>query len=81
MKIPKYIQDHIEMNNKLLEQARKHSEIVLDWYSRKMEKLDFSDSGISDEEFSEIQENIWSNGAISISAIKENFKLLEDGVN
>lgn len=81
MKIPKYIQAHIEANNKLLEQAHKHSEIVLDWYSKKMEKLDFGDSEISDDEFSEIQENIWSNGAISISAIRENIELLESGVD
>ena len=81
MKIPKYIQTHIEANNRLLEQANKHSEIVMEWYSKKMMEMNSGKSEIPDEEFSEIKENIWSNGAISISAIRENFELLQNIVD
>ena len=77
IKIPKYIEAHIEANNRLLMQATKHSEIVLDWYSKQLKILERSDSGISDEEFSEIMDNYFSNGMISLIAIKENFELLE----
>ena len=77
MKIPKYIKDHIEQNNRLLAQADKHSIIVLEWYNKQMKKLNADDSEIPDEEFYEIQSNWRSNGDIDISAIKENFELLE----
>lgn len=77
MKIPKYIQTHIETNNKLLIQAMKHSEIVLDWYNKQLGKLASGNSEIPDEEFSEIKENSLSNGEISLSAIRENLELLE----
>ena len=69
IKIPKYIEAHIEANNRLLMQATKHSEIVLDWYSEQLKILERSDS--------EIMENYFSNGMISLMAIKENFELLE----
>ena len=68
IKIPKYIEAHIEANNRLLMQAAlpmqatKHSEIVLDWYSKQLKILERSDSEISDEEFSEIMENYFSKG-------------------
>lgn len=77
MKISKYIQAHIETNNRLLAQATKHSEIVLDWYREQLKKLDEANSAIPYEEFSEIKENSLSNGEISIVAIKENLELLE----
>ena len=40
IKIPKYIEAHIEANNRLLMQATKHSEIVLDWYSKQLKILE-----------------------------------------
>ena len=55
MKIPKYIKEHIETNNKLLSQADKHSQIVLEWYHRRLEQLNADDSEIPDEDFSEIK--------------------------
>lgn len=51
MKIPKYIKEHIETNNKLLSQADKHSQIVLEWYHRRLEQLNADDSEIPDEDF------------------------------
>lgn len=78
MNIPKYIQEHIEKNNKLLAQADKHAMIVLDWYNSYLEKLNANESEISDEEFSEIQTNWRANGEIDLSAIKENLELLEN---
>ncbi len=78
MKIPGYIKQHIELNNRLLAQADNHSMIVLDWYNKQLEKLNADDSEIPDEEFYEIQSNWRSNGDIDISAIKENLELLEN---
>lgn len=78
MKIPGYIKQHIELNNRLLAQADNHSMIVLDWYNKQLEKLNTDDSEILDEEFYEIQSNWRSNGDIDISAIKENLELLEN---
>lgn len=77
MKILKYIEEHIDANNKLLVQADKHSMIVLEWYRKQLEKLKVDDSEIPDEDFSEIKCNWYNNGEISISAIKENLELLE----
>ena len=78
MKIPGYIKQHIELNNRLLAQADNHSMIVLDWYNKQLEKLNTDDSEIPDEEFYEIQSNWRANGDIDISAIKENLELLEN---
>lgn len=78
MKIPGYIKQHIELNNRLLAQADNHSMIVLDWYNKQLEKFYTDDSEIPDEEFYEIQSNWRSNGDIDISAIKENLELLEN---
>lgn len=77
MKISKYIKKHIEANNKLLAQADKHSMIVIEWYNKQLDKLNADRSEIPDEEFYEIQSNWRNNGEIDISAIEENFKLLE----
>ena len=77
MKIPQYIRQHIESNNRLLAQADKHSEVVLEWYNKQLEKLNAEKSNIPDQEFSEIKENTLSNGEISLASIIENFKLLE----
>ena len=77
MEIPKYIEKHIEANNKLLLKAVKHSEIVLDWYNKQLEKLKADNSEIPDEEFSEIKENSLSSGEISLAAIIETLELLE----
>ena len=77
MKIPKYIKEHIEANNKLLAQADKHATIVLKWYDKQLERLNAHVSEIPDEEFYEIQSNWRVNGDIDISAIKENLELLE----
>ena len=77
MKIPKYIREHIDANNKLLAQADKHSIVVIEWYNKQLEKLNADDSEIPDEEFYEIQSNWRANGDIDISAIKENLELLE----
>lgn len=78
MKIPGYIKQHIELNNRLLAQADNHSMIVLDWYNKQLEKLNTDDSEIPDKEFYEIQSNWRANGDIDISAIKENLELLEN---
>lgn len=78
MKIPKYIKEHIEANNKLLAQADKHSMIVIEWYNKQLEKLNADNSEIADEEFYEIQSNWRANGDIDILAINENLELLEN---
>lgn len=78
MKIPKYIKEHIEINNKLLSQADKHSQIVLEWYHRRLEQLNADDSDIPDEDFSEIKNNWLDSGEINISAIETNLKMLEE---
>lgn len=78
MKIPKYIQEHIEKNNKLLAQADKHAMVVLRWYDSQLEKLNADESEICDEEFNEIQTNWGANGEIDLFAIKENLELLEN---
>lgn len=57
MKIPKYIQEHIDMNNQLLKQADQHAQVVLTWYHNQLDKLNADESDIPDEEFSDIQEN------------------------
>lgn len=77
MRIPKYIEDHIEANNKLLSQADKHSMIVIEWYNKQLEKLNADASEISDEDFYEIQSNWRANGDIDVLAIKDNLELLE----
>lgn len=78
MKIPKYIQDHIEKNNRLLAQADKHAMIVSEWYNSQLEKLHADESELSDEEFSEIQTNWRGNGEFDLSAIEENLEMLEN---
>ena len=80
MKIPKYIKEHIETNNKLLSQADKHSQIVLEWYHRRLEQLNADDAEIPDEDFSEIKNNWLNNGEIDISAIETNLKMLEEEI-
>lgn len=77
MKIPKYIREHIEANNKLLAQADKHSEVVKEWYDKQLEKLNADSSEIHDEDFYEIKSNWRDNGDIDISAIQENLRMLE----
>lgn len=77
MKIPKYIEEHIQANNRLLERADKHATVVLEWYNKQLEILNADESELPDEEFSEIQTNWRSNGEIDMSAIKENLELLE----
>ena len=78
MKIPNYIKKHIETNNKLLRNADKHAEIVIEWYNKQLEKLNADESEIPTEEFSEIQMNWIGNGEFDLFAIKENLELLEE---
>lgn len=78
MRIPKYIQEHIEMNNKLLMQADRHAKIVKSWYENQLDKLKADDSDIPDEEFSDIQENWYANALIILAAVEENLNLLEN---
>lgn len=75
MKIPKYIKEHIEANNKLLAQADKHAMTVLKWYDKQLERLNVHASEIPDDLY-EIQNN-WQSGHIDMLAIKENLELLE----
>lgn len=77
MKIPKYIRNHIEANNKLLQQADKHAQIVNAWYEKQLELLEADESSLPDEEFSEIQENWLGNGCIDCLAMEMNLELLE----
>ena len=77
MKIPKYIQEHIDWNNKLLKKADQHAQVVLSWYHNQLDKFNADESDIRDEEFSDIQVNWYSNGFIALDAIDENLKLLE----
>ena len=78
MDVPQYIKKHIEANNKLLIQASKHADIVLDWYNKQLEKMDADESEIPCEEFIEIKNNWESNGVIDLSAIVENLNMLEN---
>lgn len=78
MKIPKYIQEHIDANNKLLAQADKHAMVVTKWYERQLERLNADESEIPVEEFAEVQINWRNNGEIDLSAIKENLELLKN---
>lgn len=78
MKIPKYIQEHIEANNKLLAKADKHAMIVLKWYNNQFDRLSADNPEVSDEDLSEIQTNWRGNGEFDLSAIKENLELLEN---
>ena len=78
MKIPKFIQEHIEKNNRLLAQANKHAVVVQDWYINQLKKLDADESELADEEFYDIQTNCMGNGEIFLTSIQENLKLLED---
>lgn len=77
MKIPRYIQTHIDVNNRLLAQADKHANIVLEWYNKQLEKLNADISKMSDEDFYDIQGNWRANGDIDASAIEENLSMLE----
>ena len=78
MNVPQYIKRHIEANNKLLIQASKHDNIVLDWYKKQLEKMNADDLEIPDEEFSEVKNNWEPNGVIDLSAIMENLNMLEN---
>ena len=78
MRIPKYIQEHIDANSRLLAQADKHAMVVMEWYDRQLERLNADESEIPDEEFAEVQTNWRNNGEIDLSAIRENLELLEN---
>lgn len=78
MKVPKYIQEHIEANNKLLLKASRHADIVMGWYEAQLEKLNSLECEIDDEEFFEVMTNWLGNGEIDIQSIKENLSLLEN---
>ena len=78
VRIPKYISEHIEKNNKLLEQADKHSRVVIEWYEKQLNTMGAESSPIPDDDFSDIQNNWLDNGLIDESAIKLNLELLEN---
>ena len=63
-KIPEYIKKHIEQNNKLLQQAEKHTNIVMEWYDKQCEKLNY----YTDEEIEDM-------GYIDIEQIKRNLNI------
>ncbi len=78
MKIPKYIQEHIEKNNLLLEKAYKHAVIVENWYYYQLEKLNKNETDICEEKFGDIKINSLDNGKFILSAIRENLELLRN---
>lgn len=77
MKIPKYIKDHIEANNRLLAEADKHDAIVVDWYTKQLKRLNINISDVPEEYLSSIKTNALENGVIHLSAIMNNLELLE----